>query len=105
MTPDKDAEIARLRRELEVALEAARVNGEERNELARQLGAEVATTQRLTKALRDTYGLVKAAFVSKRADGRYWNDVDPGAQVRIKAVLREYIDAALASGNGDGGGE
>ena len=78
---------------------------EEIADLATRLGAEVATTQRLKAALRHSYAIVKAAFVSKRADGRYWNDVDPSAQVRIKAALREHIDAAIASGNGAGGGK
>lgn len=48
MTPAD--EIARLRRELEYAIDAARENGKERDELARQLGVEVARSMMYLKA-------------------------------------------------------
>ena len=132
MTPDKDAEIARLRRELEYCIAAARENGKERdealklaadwqrkweyehtgrwnqkgevealianndqlraerNELAKSLGAEVATTQRLKAALQR---------ISKGIYGR--------RQEGDKSGLTDWqiARAALASGVGDGGGK
>lgn len=77
---EAQTEAARLRRELETMLEVAREIGDERNELARQLGEEVATTQRLRAALCD------ASF-------RIRSLQHPG-------IVANAIDAALASGNG-----
>lgn len=101
MTPDKDAEIARLRRELEIAFDVAREIGEERNELALALGREVATTQRLRAALHKAriavqFGRVLSAAIKEEYDR------DPDV-ARFDAVADEF-DAALASDN-DGGND
>ena len=77
-----EAEIARLRRELEYAIEAARENGKERDELAKALGAEVATTQRL-----------RAALYKIGVD--HWQS---------KAELCAFARAVIANGGNDGTG-
>lgn len=59
-----EAEIARLRRELEYAIEAARENGKERDELAMKLGAEVATTQRMKAMLVECANHFRAVGMS-----------------------------------------
>jgi len=40
------------------------------------------------------HAAVKRAFVVQNTDGRYECTVDPGSQVRIKAAMRAFIDAA-----------
>lgn len=77
-----DAEITRLARTVDR-------KDEQMAELQEHAG-------RLESALRETYALVKRNFVSLDPSGMYTNEVPPGAQVRIKAALRQHIDAALS---------
>lgn len=81
MTAPSD-EIARLRRELEIAFDVAREIGEERNELAAALGREVAMTQRL-----------RAALYKIGVD--HWQS---------KAELCAFARAVIANGGNDGTG-
>jgi hypothetical protein len=111
---DADRKLIALVQEIARAQKAERDAARARvGELERLLAETTAQCDRhaarvhdLANALQSIYPAVKKAFVDPvprpqvyegKTLQRYVNEVPPGAQVRIKAVMRDIIDAALAA--------